>query len=128
MKADGELEAVALGGLYGGGYWALISSLGSPRLRRYSPGDALLRRTIEACCAKGLKFFDFSTGSFDYKLAWADEEIRLFHSVRGLTPRGYAWALQRCLALAGKRFIKRTPLLWKAIARTRRSLFGQSAR
>jgi CelD/BcsL family acetyltransferase involved in cellulose biosynthesis len=128
MKADGELEAMSLGGLYGGGHWALICSLGSPRLRRYSPGDALLRRTIEACCAQGLKFFDFSTGSFDYKLAWADQEIRLFHSVRGLTPRGYAWALQCCLALAGKRFVKRTPLLWMAIGRMRRSILGQSAR
>ena len=73
MMADGELEAVTLGGYYGGGYWALVSSLGSPRLRRYSPGDALLRRTIEACCSRGLDFFDFSSGSFDYKLAWADE-------------------------------------------------------
>lgn len=127
MKADGELEAVALGGHYGGGYWALISSLGSPRLRRHSPGDALLRRTIEACCDRGLKFFDFSTGSFDYKLAWADEHIRLFHGVRGLTPRGYAWALHRSLVLASKRFIKRTPMLWNAVARARRAVFGQGA-
>lgn len=126
MKADGELEAVALGGHYGGGYWALISSLGSPRLRRYSPGDALLRRTIEACCGRGLKFFDFSTGSFDYKLAWADEQIKLFHGVRGLTVQGYVWALQRCLALATKRFIKRTPLLWSTLARARRAAFGKA--
>jgi len=127
MKADGELEAVALGGLHGGGYWALISSLGSARLRRYSPGDALLRRTIEACCSRGLRFFDFSTGSFDYKLAWADDAIRLFHAVRGLTWRGYAWALMRCLSLTIKRFIKRTPLLWHALLRARRSLRGKTS-
>lgn len=127
MKADDELEAVALGGLYGGGFWALISSLGSPKLRRYSPGDALLRRTIEACCARGLRFFDFSTGSFDYKLAWADESIRLFHAVRGLTWRGYAWALLRCLTLATKRFIKRTPFLWSALFKIRRGLRGKTA-
>ena len=127
MKADGELEAVALGGLYGGGFWALISSLGSPRLRRYSPGDALLRRTIEACCSRGLRFFDFSTGSFDYKLAWADESIRLFHAVRGLTWRGYAWALLRCLTLSLKRFIKRTPFLWNALQTMRRMFRGQRA-
>lgn len=125
MTADGELEAVALGGLHGGGFWALISSLGSPRLRRYSPGDALLRRTIETCCDMGLDFFDFSSGSFDYKLAWADEEIRLHHAVRGLTWRGYAWALARTLRLAAKRFIKRTPILWNAVLKLRRKLFGQ---
>lgn len=127
MKADDELEAVALGGLYGGGFWALISSLGSPRLRRYSPGDALLRRTIEGCCSRGLRFFDFSTGSFDYKLAWADESIRLFHAVRGLTWRGYAWALLRCLTVTIKRFIKRTPFLWNTLLKTRRALRGKTA-
>jgi CelD/BcsL family acetyltransferase involved in cellulose biosynthesis len=127
MLADGELEAVALGGHHGGGYWALISSLGSPRLRRYSPGDALLRRTIEACCARGLKFFDFSSGSFDYKLAWADQSVRLYYAVRGLTWRGYAWVLARSLALAAKRLIKRTPLLWNTLSTTRRTLLGRKA-
>ena len=127
MKADGELEAVALGGLHGGGFWALISSLGSPRLRRYSPGDALLRRTIETCCGMGLTFFDFSSGSFDYKLAWADEEIRLHHTVRGLTPSGYAWASMRLARLAIKRFVKRTPLVWSTVLKARRSLFGQTS-
>lgn len=126
MTADDELEAVALGGLHGGGFWALISSLGSPRLRRYSPGDALLRRTIEVCCGMGLKFFDFSSGSFDYKLAWADEEIPLHHAVRGLTWRGYAWALARCARLTAKRLVKRTPFLWTTLLKTRRALFGQT--
>ncbi|HTN97263.1 MAG TPA: GNAT family N-acetyltransferase [Nordella sp.] len=126
MMADGELEAVALGGLHGGGFWALISSLGSPRLRRYSPGDALLRRTIEICCGRGLKFFDFSSGSFDYKLAWADEEIRLHYAVRGLTWRGYVWALIRALRLAAKRFVKRTPILWSAVLKIRRRLFSKA--
>ncbi|MGE0242170.1 MAG: GNAT family N-acetyltransferase [Parvibaculaceae bacterium] len=127
LMADGELEAVALGGYHGGGYWALVSSLGSPRLRRYSPGDALLRRAIEACCTRGFDFFDFSSGSFDYKLAWADESIRLYHTVRGLTWRGHAWALARGLALAAKRLIKRTPLLWTTLSTARRKLFGRKA-
>lgn len=125
MTADGELEAVALGGLHGGGFWALISSLGSPRLRRYSPGDALLRRTIETCCGMGLTFFDFSSGSFDYKLAWADEEVRLHHAVRGLTPHGYAWAMMRVARLAAKRLVKRTPALWNVVLTARRALFGR---
>jgi CelD/BcsL family acetyltransferase involved in cellulose biosynthesis len=125
MMADGELEAVALGGHYGGGYWALVSSLGSPRLRRHSPGDALLRRAIEACCSHGLAFFDFSSGSFDYKVAWADQSIRLHHAVRGLTWRGYAWALARCLSLSGKRLIKRTPALWRTVSLARRVLLGR---
>lgn len=125
MTADGELEAVALGGLHGEGFWALISSLGSPRLRRYSPGDALLRRTIEACCARGLAFFDFSSGSFDYKLAWADQSIRLHHAVRGVTWRGYGWALARCLVLSAKTMIKCTPLLWNTVTAARRILLGR---
>jgi len=74
-----------------------------------------------------LSFFDFSSGGFDYKLAWADESIRLFHAVRGLTWRGYAWALVRCFILTTKRFIKRTPVLWNALLKTRRALHGKTA-
>src|SRR5438105_3060236 len=61
LTIEGRMEAMMLGGHYGNGYWALISSLAASPLRRHSPGDAALRRTIEACCVRGLSFCDSSS-------------------------------------------------------------------
>ncbi|CAN5515629.1 GNAT family N-acetyltransferase [soil metagenome] len=128
LTIDGEMEAMMLGGCYGGGYWALISSIGtSATALRHSPGDAALRRTIAACCGRGLEFFDFSSGRSAYKLHWADEAVSLHHTVRARTPRGYAWALVRMTSLALKRAIKASPLLWQVTTALRRHLAGSSS-
>jgi CelD/BcsL family acetyltransferase involved in cellulose biosynthesis len=112
LSIDGELQAMMLGGHYGNSYWALISSLAASASRRHSPGDAALRRTIEACCRRGLSFFDFSSGNTAYKRHWADGEVVLHHTVRGVTLKGYLWAFARCLGVLAKRTIKRSPSLW----------------
>jgi CelD/BcsL family acetyltransferase involved in cellulose biosynthesis len=112
LKADGKLIAMMLGGAYGRTYWALISSLASGHLRKYSPGDAALRRTIEACCERGFTAFDFSSGDMPYKFQWADRSIRLHDTVRAITWKGLGWAFSQTVMLLGKRLIKRSPLLW----------------
>ena len=120
LTIDGKMEAMMLGGNYKGCYWALISSLGAGEARKYSPGDAALRRTIQACCERGLNRFDFSSGDTAYKLQWADEITPLYDVVRGKTLRGYAWALSKIVSLATKRIIKQTPVLWKLASAWRR--------
>ncbi len=126
LSIDGELIAMMLGGHFGGGYWALISSLAA-RSRRYSPGDAALRQTIGACCQRGLSFFDFAAGDSAYKLHWADERISLYYGIRGLTLKGYAWAAMRMAAISAKRAVKRSPLLWD-VARAARATFYAKVR
>jgi CelD/BcsL family acetyltransferase involved in cellulose biosynthesis len=122
LTIDGRMEAMMLGGHFGNGYWALISSLAPSPARRNSPGDAALRKTIEACCARGLSFFDFSSGNAAYKLRWADEAVALHHAIRGVTPRGHAWALGQTAVVAAKRSIKRSPPLWSLASWARRQL------
>jgi CelD/BcsL family acetyltransferase involved in cellulose biosynthesis len=121
LTVGGKMEAMMLGGNYGGIYWALISSLGAGETRRYSPGDAALRRTIEACCARGFSAFDFSSGDTAYKLSWADDIIPLHDVVRGVSLKGYAWAAATLPGIAAKRTIKQTPVLWRMATALRKS-------
>jgi CelD/BcsL family acetyltransferase involved in cellulose biosynthesis len=120
LTIDGRMEAMMLGGHHGNGYWALISSLAASSARRHSPGDAALRKTIEACCLRGLSFFDFSSGNTAYKLHWADEAVVMHHAVRGVTLKGYLWALARVANIAAKRSIKQSPMLWSLASGARR--------
>jgi CelD/BcsL family acetyltransferase involved in cellulose biosynthesis len=126
LSIDGAVQAVALGGLYGHRYWALISSLAAGPLRKYSPGDAALRMTIKACCERGLKGFDLSAGVAPYKIQWADETIRLGAVLRGRNGRGIAWAGSMALKSTLKRLVKQTPPLLRASKALRRMLFGRA--
>jgi CelD/BcsL family acetyltransferase involved in cellulose biosynthesis len=122
---DGKLEAMTLVACHGGGFWALISSLGSPQYRKLSPGDYTLRRTIAAAIEQHQSFLDLAAGSFSYKQAWADEEVRLHYAIRGLTLRGYAFALMRTAYVVSKRTIKQTPILWTGVNWLKRRLAGK---
>ena len=124
FSCGGQVLAVMLGGLHGNTYWALISSLAPGPLRKYSPGDLALRRTIEACCKRGLTGFDFSAGDSAYKRGWTDDVIEMSCTVRGLNLRGIAWAGLFALRLAAKRAIKQSPLLFSVTQGMRRSLWG----
>jgi CelD/BcsL family acetyltransferase involved in cellulose biosynthesis len=125
LSIDGKLEAMSLVARHGGGFWALISSLGSPKYRKLSPGDYTLRRAIAAGADQQLSFFDLAAGNFAYKQVWADEEVRLHYAIRGLTARGYAFAAIRTAYIVSKRTIKQTPALWAAAGWIKRSLAGR---
>lgn len=122
LKIGGDTAAVMLGGCYANSYWALISSLGDGPYRRHSPGDAALRRLIEACCHSGFSTLDFGSGDTAYKDHWADETIQLHDAVRAVTPRGYVLSLALLSIIAAKRLIKRTPALWAAATWLRRAI------
>jgi CelD/BcsL family acetyltransferase involved in cellulose biosynthesis len=124
LTIGGEMAAMMLGGNHGGTYWALIASLADGPARRHSPGDAALRRTIEACADRGMKIFDFSSGDTSYKSHWADEAIDLHETVRGLTAKGYAWAAAAGVAVFAKRTIKRSPMLWQLASALRKAVAG----
>lgn len=127
LMVGGKMAAMMLGGNYNGTYWALISSIAQGPASRYSPGDAALRRTIEACARRGMSEFDFSSGDTSYKSQWADETIDLFEAVRGLTAKGYLWAFATGGAIFAKRLIKRSPILWQIARELRRRIAGTSA-
>lgn len=125
LVCGGEVLAVMMGGLHGGTFWALISSLSPGAIRKYSPGDVALRRTIRACCESGLETLDFSAGDSPYKRAWADDVIQLHNSLGARTLLGLAWASSTALRITVKRQIKTSPILTELAFRLRRTLFGQ---
>jgi CelD/BcsL family acetyltransferase involved in cellulose biosynthesis len=120
LTLDGNLVAMMLGGQYDSTYWALVSSLCPGSLRKYSPGDAALRRTIAACCASGMRRFDFSSGDSDYKSTWADSLIPLWECIRILNFRGAVWAAGSLAFVTLKRLVKRSPILWSIFGHVRR--------
>lgn len=125
LKHGDKVLAVMLGGIYGGTYWALISSLAQGPERRFSPGDIALCRTIAACCARGLTRFDFSAGDAAYKRQWAEERIETSVILQAANLRGLAWAAGFALRLAVKRAIKRSPRLLPWALWLRRLLFAR---
>ncbi len=128
LRCDGEVLSVMMGGIHGGAFWALISSLVAGPARRYSPGDVALRHTIEACCARGLSSFDFSSGDSAYKRSWADREIRLFNCIEARNFRGLAWTAAKMLKVSGKRLVKTQPQVYGAAILIRRLLLGRPVR
>lgn len=111
LTCRGDVLAVLMGGLHGNCYWALISSLAAGPLRKHSPGELALRRTVEACCQRGFTTIDFAAGDSNYKRAWSDEAITMSVILRGSNLLGVAWAGAMAARLLIKRSIKRSPLL-----------------
>ncbi len=100
----------------------LMTSLANTDLRRYSPGDLAMRKSIELACTQGFKSFDFSIGAAAYKTQWTDQSVSLHHIVRGVTLWGYLASILVLTKLASKRIVKNNPILKSAAYNLRRLL------
>ena len=97
-------------------------------LRKYSPGDLALRRTIEASCKQGLASFDFAAGDTPYKLHWADDMAPLHAFLAAINLRGLAWVCLMGAATFAKRLVKQSPTLRNAVTSLRTVLLGTRLR
>jgi CelD/BcsL family acetyltransferase involved in cellulose biosynthesis len=88
-------------------------------IARCSPGDLLLHRLLEDACSRGITSFDLGIGEARYKTSVCNEIVPLFDCILPMTPRGYVAGLLAGLRLSAKRRIKRSPLIWNRIQRTR---------
>ena len=128
LKFDGRVLAVLLGGVHGNAFWAMISSLAETELRKFSPGDLALRRTIEASCKRGLGHFDFAAGDTPYKLHWAETVMPLHLVLSAVNLRGIPWVCLTGFAMIAKRVVKQSPKLRNAAMALRRILLGKRFR
>ncbi|MBC8036021.1 MAG: GNAT family N-acetyltransferase [Rhizobiales bacterium] len=128
LKFQGQPQAVLLGGVHDNSFWAMISSLAETDLRKYSPGDLALRRTIEASCKRGLGCFDFAAGDSDYKRHWADEVTPLHLLLAATNLRGLIWVGLMGAATLAKRLVKQSPALRNAAMSLRKGLLGKPLR
>ncbi len=105
---------------HGGTAYLLMNSFCLGEAARFSPGEVLLHRAIEACCADGLDGFDFGVGDARYKRSWCDREVVLKDTLVPLTVMGGATAA----ALRGRRalrdFVVARPALYRLAQRLRR--------
>ena len=127
LTCGAETVAIVVGAIFRDRYYGLLLSMTVGDLRRHSPGDLALRRTIEDACGAGLRQFDLSQGHADYKTTWADEKIRQFDTIIPLTAAGQIYALRERLALSFKRTVKESPTLWPLAQAMRRGLHGKTA-
>ncbi len=128
LKFDGQVLAVLLGGVHANTFWAMISSLAESYLRKYSPGDFTLRKTIETACRQGLANFDFAAGDTDYKLHWTDEVVPLHVLLAAVNLRGLPWVCLMGAATLGRRLIKQSPAIRNAAMELRKALLGRRLR
>jgi CelD/BcsL family acetyltransferase involved in cellulose biosynthesis len=126
LSIDGELAAMMLGARFDNTYWALISSLNAGIARRHSPGDAALRRMIEACCKLGLTRLDFSSGDTPYKMHWADEVLQMREAIRFRTISGLPFAVAMLSTVTAKRAVKQSTILWRLFSMLRARIHGDT--
>lgn len=120
LTLDGEVVATALGGIHDGVFHALVLAMGDGPVRSLSPGDAVLRRTVAACAARGLALLDLAPGHAQYKAVLADETVPLYEALMALSPRGHVHVAAARVRTALKYRIKRSPALWRLARRLRR--------
>ncbi len=120
LTSGDEIVSVMMGSEFQGVFSGLVCSITDGPQREFSPGDAALRRTIEACCQTGLTKFDFSAGHSDYKMHWAEEVIPLHDTLHTVTGSGYKYMAIARPGLSTKRLIKRSDWLWRTIKQARK--------
>ncbi|MCP5081881.1 MAG: GNAT family N-acetyltransferase [Alphaproteobacteria bacterium] len=120
LTVGDEVVSVMMGSEFQGVFSGLVCSITDGPQKEFSPGDAALRRTIEACCKKGLAKFDFSAGHSDYKMHWAEEVIPLHDTLHAISGGGYKYVAIARPGLSTKRLIKRSDWLWRTIKQARK--------
>ncbi len=88
LKVRDEIIAAQWGVIQEAHFYCLVLSRDHGRFARYSPGNILLRRLLEWCCAREIKTFDFTYGNEAFKSHWCDSKVELCDSFLSATLRG----------------------------------------
>lgn len=122
---SGRIFATFAGAVDAGRFSGMMTSFDAdPAVSRSSPGDLLLHHLIRDQAARGRRGFDLGVGEARYKASICDETIALREVTIPVTLPGHLFALQAIGTARLKCRIKRSPRLWAAIQRLRRSRAG----
>ena len=111
--------ATNLGVVYGDCYYHVLASYRHGAFSHYGPGALHLRQLMAHAIGAGLKRFDFTIGDEPYKLEWCDTHIDLYDFAAAATWRGVPSLWSSTARRRIKRFIKQTPLAWRAVSSAR---------
>jgi CelD/BcsL family acetyltransferase involved in cellulose biosynthesis len=111
--------AANFGLLFRGSYYHLLASYNDGEISRFGPGTAHLHELIRYAIERDCRVFDFTIGDESYKRDWSDTEVKIYDHVSAATPRGNLAAIPLVAVCRLKRWIKQTPMAWKAAFRLR---------
>jgi CelD/BcsL family acetyltransferase involved in cellulose biosynthesis len=127
LDVGATAAAINLGLSYRDCYYHLLASYDDGELSRFGPGAAHLHDLLQQAIDRGFRKFDFTIGDERYKRDWCDTELKLYDYISAATWRGALVAMPMLAAQRFKRWIKQTPILWKAFS-AGRALIGSVAR
>jgi CelD/BcsL family acetyltransferase involved in cellulose biosynthesis len=128
LTVAGETIASILASFHKDTVVFLMIALADSPLRKFSPGDLILRQVIEVSIKEGYKYFDFSLGASPYKLPWQDRIISQHHAVRALSLDGVVGTCSSLAKHALRKILKSNPSLWNSYVWARRNLRGKAAK
>ena len=104
----GDDVVAALLGVRSGDHYAMVRlATGGPEWRNCSPGRLMIERTMRHLHAQGMRTFDFTIGTYDYKRRFGVEAVALCETRAAMSLRGIA----PCMIERVKRTAKRHPRL-----------------
>ncbi len=111
--------AVNLGLVHRGCYYHVLASYDAGPVSKFGPGSAHLHELIAHAIGQGCSTFDFTIGDEAYKRDWSDTVLVLHDHVAAATWRGALAVAPLAARRTLKRWIKHTPVLWRAASRLR---------
>lgn len=114
--------AVNFGIVFGESYYHFAASYDDSEFAHFGPGALHLRELMAYAIGLGLRRFDFTIGDEPYKLEWSDTHLKLYDYIAAVTWRGWPASFFSKAARRLKRFIKQTPLAWRAVCSVRSAI------
>jgi CelD/BcsL family acetyltransferase involved in cellulose biosynthesis len=119
LDVGDQIAAASVGLRHGDCYHLILSSYQDGELCRFGPGRAHLNELLRHAIEGGFAAFDFTVGDEPYKRDWCDSEIEIYDYLKPTTPIGVVLTLALSAYRRGKRFVKRSPNLWRAFSKLR---------
>jgi CelD/BcsL family acetyltransferase involved in cellulose biosynthesis len=119
LDVGSTMAATNLGLRFRDCYYLVLSSYHDGEFSRFGPGRAHLHELLRHAIDSGFRQFDFTVGDEPYKRDWSDTELRLHDYLAAVTPRGWLMVAMTTAYRRTKRFIKQSPMLWRAFSKAR---------
>jgi CelD/BcsL family acetyltransferase involved in cellulose biosynthesis len=120
LECDDEVISVFAGVADGKRFSMMFNTYTLSANSRYSPGLILIRSIIDHYAGRGFTALDLGIGADDYKLLFCKQREPVLDSFIALNGRGRVLSLWLSLEAHAKRFVKRSPILMRAVMRLRR--------
>ena len=127
LTTGNEPLGYVLGGIFNSQFYLMVTTLGPKAPLPLSPGDMLLRHSIEWACQQKVQSYDFSTGDEGYKSLWADEAVPLFNHFAARRVLALPFVAGMALGQWMKRMVKQNTFAKVIYLTLRRRLRGRSA-